>query len=163
MARSPLLLLLVSIVGCGAAAQTAPDVLLATALNESIPVAEREKAVGDLARHGPSVLSLMRRIATECKTSTVRAAAIPFLGACRDISSGPMLLAACEDADPLVRGRAAAAMYPILSAKFHFKADDPPDRRKNVIKGMRRSYENLLLSPDVKTRLEEQKRSEEQK
>jgi HEAT repeat protein len=153
MVRAALLVLLVSLVGCGR--QATPGDLADIALNESVPVAEREKAVTELVSRGPEVLVLVRKVAAESKTPSVRAAAFQPLGLCRDLDSAPMLLAACEDPDPLVRGRAGAALVPILSQNFHFKAEDPLPVRKVKIRNMRKSYEGLLLKPEIKKQREQ--------
>ena len=155
MVRAALLVLLVAIAGCGG--QISPDALAETALNESLPIPEREKAVLALTYQGKQVLPQIRKIVAESKTPAIRAAAIPFLGSCRDFRSGPLLLAACEDPDIMVRSRAAGAMMPLLSASYHFRADDPAPKRQAVVRAMKKSYEDLLRSPDVKKRLEEEK------
>jgi hypothetical protein len=153
MARSALLVLLLTIVGCSG--QATSDSLAETALNESLPVAEREKAISELVRRGPQEVVLVRKVATESKAPSVRGIAFQALGICRDIRSGPMLLAACEDSDVFIRGRAGAALVHILSADYFFRADDPLQKRQAKIRGMRKSYENLMLSPDIKKRLAE--------
>jgi HEAT repeat protein len=156
MVRSAFLLLLLTIVGCGSK-QLSPEDLASTALDESVPETERIKAMTELISRGPQILPLMRKIATESKTPTVRAAAFQPIGVCRDLDSAPMLLAACEDPNPIVRGRAAAALTPILSENFHFRADESPEIRKVKIRNMRKSYENLLLKPEIKKKKEESK------
>jgi HEAT repeat protein len=152
MARSALVVALLLIAGCGS--QVSPDSLAEIALNESLPAGEREKAISELVQRGPQELLLFRKVAAESKTPSVRAAAFQTLGKWRDLASAPMLLAACEDPDPLVRGRAGAALAPILSENFHFRAEDPLPMRQAKLRGMRKSYENLLLNPEIKKRLE---------
>lgn len=150
-----LLLLLLTIPGCSG--QASSESLAETALNESLPVAEREKAISELVRRGPQELLFVRKVATESKTPSVRGVCFQVLGQCRDLKSAPMLLAACDDPDPFVRGRAGRALVPILSADYFFRADEPLDKRQKKIRGMRKSYENLLLNPEIKKRLDESK------
>jgi HEAT repeat protein len=149
MVRHAFPLLILLIVGCGGR-QATPEELANTALNESVPIGERNKAIDELVSRGPQVLVLVRKVAAESKDPSVRGAAFQPLGVCRDLDSAPMLLTACEDPDPLVRGRAGAALAPILSENFHFKAEDPLPLRKAKIRAMRKSYEGLLLKPEIK-------------
>jgi HEAT repeat protein len=152
MVRYAVLVLILASVGCGR--QVSSEDLATTALNESAPVADREKAILELISRGSPVLPLVRKVAAESKTPSVRAAAFQPLGLCRDLDSAPMLLAACEDPDPIVRGRAGTALAPILSENFHFQADDPLPLRKAKIRAMRKSYEGLLLKPEIKKQRE---------
>ncbi|MHC4181242.1 MAG: HEAT repeat domain-containing protein, partial [Planctomycetota bacterium] len=62
-----------------------------------------------------------------------RAEAAAKLGEMGDEESMPALLRAMEDPNPAVRGRAAAAVRKIMKADYFFRANDPPERRKQVI------------------------------
>jgi hypothetical protein len=151
MVRSALLLLLLAVGGCSG--QVSSESLAETAINGSTP-AEREKAILELTRRGQEVVPLIRRVAAEAKTTQVRAVAIQALGTYRDFKSGPMLLDALDDSELQVRGAAGAALVPILSANYHFRADDPPAKRQMKAKAMRKSFEVLLTNPEYKARLE---------
>ncbi len=70
-----------------------------------------------------------------------RAVAAAKLGEMRDEESMPMLLRAMEDPDPVLRGRAAAAVRKIMGADYFFRAGDPPERRKEVIATIKRDWE----------------------
>ncbi len=61
--------------------------------------------------------------------------------ALRDPQTMSALLAALEDPDPLVRGRAGAAVATILNADFYYRADDPPERRQQAIEKIRTHWE----------------------
>jgi HEAT repeat protein len=147
MARPAFLLFILAIGGC--TGQVSSEALTDRALNGSDP-AEREKAILELTRRGPEVLPLVRKVAAESKSPPVRAAAIQTLGVFKDKSSTPMLLDALDDPDPMVRGRAGEALVPLLSADYHFRADDPLPKRKAISRAMRESYENLLKNPELK-------------
>ena len=76
----------------------------------------------------------------------VRAAAAAALAAepetaSRDPDTMTALLAALEDPDPVVRGRAGAAVATILNADFYYRAEDPPERRRAAIEKIRTHWE----------------------
>lgn len=144
MSRKHLGLILISgfMTGCQIGEES-PEVLVERALH-STNTAEQEKAALELTDRGPSCIPQIRRLATESKTSSVRAAAIQALGAYDDKESASALFSAMEDPNPLVRGRAGVAMITILGADYHFAADDPLPKRQARIAVMRQSYEQLV-------------------
>ncbi len=73
-----------------------------------------------------------------------RTVAAAKLGEMRDEESMPVLLRAMEDPDPLIRGRAAAAVRKIMGADYYFRASDPPQRRNEVIATIKRDWEGYL-------------------
>jgi len=73
-----------------------------------------------------------------------RARAASKLGAMRDEDSMPSLLRAMEDSDPLIRGRAGAAVQKIMKADYYFRAEDPPHRRAETLAEIRRVWEGYL-------------------
>jgi len=56
----------------------------------------------------------------------------------------PLLLAAMEDPDPLIRGRAGVAVQKIMKADYYFRAEDPPRRRAQVLAEIKRVWEGYL-------------------
>ena len=73
-----------------------------------------------------------------------RAEAAAQLGAMRDRQSVPQLIAALEDDDLHVRARANAAVIQILGADFMFRADDPPERRRQAVERIKKHWEAWL-------------------
>lgn len=73
-----------------------------------------------------------------------QAVAAAKLGEIRDEESMPVLLRAMEDPDPVLRGRAAAAVRKIMRADYYFRANDPPERRKEVIATIKRDWKAYL-------------------
>jgi HEAT repeat protein len=73
-----------------------------------------------------------------------RAEAAAKLGEMGDEESMPALLRAMEDPNPAVRGRAAAAVRKIMKADYFFRANDPPERRKQVIAIIKGHWEGYL-------------------
>lgn len=78
------------------------------------------------------------------QTSQTRAAAAARLGQIGDEQSIPALLRAMEDPDPVVRGRAGAAVRKIMKADYRFRAADPPERRTEVLANIKRDWEAYL-------------------
>ena len=73
-----------------------------------------------------------------------RAEAAAQLGAMRDRQSMPQLIAALEDDDLNVRARANAAVIQILGADFFFRADDPPERRRQAVERIKKHWNAWL-------------------
>ena len=73
-----------------------------------------------------------------------RGRAAAKLGAMRDEDSMPCLLTAMEDEDPVIRGRAGAAVQKIMKADYYFRAEDPPKRRAEVLAEIKRVWEGYL-------------------
>ena len=66
-------------------------------------------------------------------TPETRAAAADRLGHLHDFDAMPLLLAAMDDENQEVRGRAGAAVGKILGVDFYFRADDPPKERREAM------------------------------
>jgi len=120
---------------------TAPPAdLAATALEntdqQGLP--KRVAAVRDLSRHGYTAAPELRRVAQQATEPQVRAGAIQGLGEVRDWQSVDILIGELEHPDPLVRGRAGAALRKIMKVDFNFRAHDPADRRAAAIAHIRR-------------------------
>lgn len=101
----------------------------------SLPSTERELSLEEL-----------RTMLREGKTPQERAAGAAGLGDRRDAESTPMLLDAMQDQSALVRGRAGVAVKKILGADFFFRAEDPPEKRHEVIQ----RYRDLWMAWQIK-------------
>jgi hypothetical protein len=55
-----------------------------------------------------------------------------------------LLFAAMDDESSLVRSRAGVAVSKIIKADYGFRADDPPAKRRALLKGMKRDRENCV-------------------
>ncbi len=86
----------------------------------------------------------LRNVLTTEDSREARAAAAALLGEMRDEQSMPELLQAMEDPDPLIRGRAAAAVRKIMGADYYFRAEGSPARRKEVLAIIKRDWEGYL-------------------
>ncbi len=93
--------------------------------------------------HAPRETPLdgLRQELRTAPTPAERAEAAALLGERRDTQSMPELLRAMEDADPQVRARAGVAVQKILHADFFFRADDPPEKRREALKRIREHWE----------------------
>jgi HEAT repeat protein len=93
------------------------------------------------------VVASLRDTLANGRTSEVRAAAIVGLARTADRSVLPMLVAAIEDDDPLVSGRAVAAVQQLLGVRYELKEQplDREDRRR--LAGMARSDMAALDGP----------------
>ena len=69
----------------------------------------------------------------------VRAAALQALGKLRAWDQRHAAIDALSDASPLVRGQAAAAIRSMTGRDFHFRANDPPEKRAIAIRLIRES------------------------
>ena len=86
----------------------------------------------------------LRDVLEKGDSTQARTVAAAKLGEMRDEESMPVLLRAMEDPDPVIRGRAAAAVRKIMGADYYFRAGDPPKRRKEVIATIKRDWEGYL-------------------
>lgn len=86
----------------------------------------------------------LRDVLEKGNSMRARTVAAAKLGEMRDEESMPALLRAMEDPDPVLRGRAAAAVRKIMGADYYFRAGDPPERRKEVIATIKRDWEGYL-------------------
>lgn len=86
----------------------------------------------------------LREVLEKGDSMQARTVAAAKLGEMRDEQSMPVLLRAMEDPDPVLRGRAAAAVRKIMGADYYFRAGDPPKRRKEVIATIKRDWNGYL-------------------
>ena len=107
----------------------------------------REAAVVGLANHHAGqkdgagkkddAQTLARVASNSMEAPRVRAAALGAIGQMRAYEARGAALAALEDPDPKVRGQAAAALRTMIGRDFHFRADDPPAKRKAAVAKIR--------------------------
>jgi HEAT repeat protein len=81
------------------------------------------------------------RAELESADRQVRADAATALGVLRDVDSLPQLIGALEDDDPFVRARAAAAIEKIFGGDLYFRANDPPEKRREAIQRIREHWQ----------------------
>ena len=93
----------------------------------------------------------LRGVLAESDSQAARADAAARLGQMRDEESMSALLESMEDPDPVIRGRAAAAVRKVMGADYYFRADDPPQRRKQVIAIIKKQWEGYLRSKNRQT------------
>ena len=83
---------------------------------------------------------LVNVLGTQQEQPKVRAAAARALGRLHFWAGMPALVEALEDPDPLVRGRAGAAVRKMLGRDYLFRANDPPARRRQAVDNIRRDW-----------------------
>jgi HEAT repeat protein len=95
--------------------------------------------VGRLGREGdPQFLIDVLRNPNE--QAEVRAAAAERLGEMRHWDAGPAIIDAMEDSSDLLRARAGVALRQIIVVDFGYRANDPADRRDEVIQKIRKLW-----------------------
>jgi HEAT repeat protein len=108
--------------------------------------AEQAAAASQLAGMGPEARENLRRTFRQSPSSRVRAASVLGLGAQRDYESIELLFEAAEDDSPEVRRHAGVALRKMLGVDMGFRANDPPEKRAAILKGMRKAYEEMKES-----------------
>ncbi len=140
-----------------------PQQLTQQALEAEGPV-EREMAVARLAQlptTGQKASVHLRQVLQKSDLPSVRATAIQGLASEGDYDSLDVIIAALNDPDPLVRGRACAAVEDMLGMRFDMRHDDPIEKRKIKIKLVIDAWQNMQNSPvleDWKKRRQKMKR-----
>jgi hypothetical protein len=95
--------------------------------------------VGRLGREGdPRFLIDVLRNPNE--QAEVRATAAERLGEMRHWDAGPAIIDAMEDSSDLLRARAGVALRQIIVVDLGYRANDPPDRRGEVIQRIRKLW-----------------------
>lgn len=95
--------------------------------------------VGRLGREGdPQFLIDVLRNPNE--QAEVRAAAAERLGEMRHWDAGPAIIDAMEDSSDLLRARAGVALRRIIIVDLGYRANDPADRRDEVIRRIRQLW-----------------------
>lgn len=122
----------------------APPVALAQQISSNAPKEEKVKAAQDFIRHGEAARVEIRTALDSYEQQPPEVVA-PLLQATmktRDYRSMPTLLKLLEHEDPVVRGRAGAAVQKILGADFGFRANASESERKKVIATIKQDYAN---------------------
>ncbi len=115
-----------------------------------VPDAPSAEQLRDVLRHGPSESTLPKTgpnngaAAASSSNRLTRADAASRLGAMRDEQSMPLLIEAMEDPDPLVRGRSGVAVQKIMKADYYFRANDPPEKRREALAKIRTAWEGYM-------------------
>jgi len=129
-----------------------PERLASLALSDAAET-EREQAALQLARHPGQPLVQLRHVFQQSSSPRVRAGAAIGLGLLRDWQSMPQLVEAMRDDSQLLRGRAAMAVNRIVAQDFGFRADAPPEQRRQVIELVELKWPRLHKGFLVKQRL----------
>ena len=133
-----------------------PEVLKHRILN-SRSAEEKASAARDMLRHGARARVQVRRALAEYEGHDP-GVIVPLLQAtmkARDWRSLPELFKRMEHPHPRIRGKAGAAARMIMGADYYFRANDPPQKRKEVLARMIAIHERML--PDLQRFYEEQK------
>ncbi len=149
--------------------QYGADELLRLALDHNAPdkqelaasqltaLACRESGCGDLNPLQPYLLRVLR----ESDNPGARAASIRGLATIFDYGCGPALLEALDDPSAQVRNAAAMAIQRLISRRFLFRANDPPQKRQAVAEEIRQEWGKYLRKREesVRRELEDEERS----
>lgn len=129
--------------------------VLTEAAKDSRPVV-REAAVAGMGQFhlrdevDPRVLTRVLR--GEREQPNVRAAAARALGRLQLWDGMPALVEALEHPDPLVRGRAGAAIRKMLGRDYLFRANDPLEKRREAIANIRRDWRGFKRAHELYVR-----------
>jgi hypothetical protein len=95
--------------------------------------------VGRLGREGDPqfLLEVLRKPNEQVE---VRAAAVERLGEMRLWDAGLAMIDAMEDPSPLLRARAGVALRRLIVVDYGYRANDPPERRDEVIQRIRKDW-----------------------
>jgi hypothetical protein len=121
-----------------------PPQVVAQRLASGKTTDEKVRAARDFIRHGPAA-RLQVRAALDEHAALAPEVVAPLLQATmknRDYRSLPTVIQLLEHPDPLVRGRAGAAVRKILGADFGFRANATEDERARIISLIKQDYEN---------------------
>jgi len=125
--------------------EPSPSRLEHRALNAPTP-AERRAAASELAGMGEPAREHLKRTYQQSAEPEVRATSVLGLGAQRDYESIELLFEAAQDESTEVRRRAGVALNKMLGVDMGFRANDPPEKRADVLRGMRKAYEEMKAS-----------------
>jgi len=114
---------------------------------------ERQEAALMLIALGDRAVPLMRRVLQQSKAPEVRAAMIQGLIGQYDYLSMPAILDGLDDESLLVRTRAAPAVQNLLCLAVAYSPNDPPEKRREVVKACHQRWETMLKSPRMKAKL----------
>ncbi len=95
--------------------------------------------VGRLGREGDPQF-LIGVLKNRNEQAEVRASAAERLGEMRYWEAGPAIIDAMEDSSALLRARAGVALRRIVVVDFAYRANDPVDRRREVVQKIRKLW-----------------------
>jgi len=106
----------------------------------------QSKAAADMVRHGEQARPVVRRTLAEYRGNDPDVLMPLAQGAMkqRDWQSLPRLFELMEHPDPRVRGKAGAAAAVIMDADYGFRAEAPPDKRREALLRIRLIHSNML-------------------
>jgi hypothetical protein len=121
-----------------------PPVLEQRILGDADDTVKKE-AARDLAYHGNAARQEIRRSFQKYDGGNVevKISLIDATGQTRDWQSIPELFKEMESPVPAVRASAANAVQRIMGLDFGYRADDPPEKRAEVVAQMREEYEEM--------------------
>lgn len=121
-----------------------PPVVEERLTDQDAPPEKRVEAARDLLRHGEQARMEIRRAVAqhEQHEPQVLATLLQATGKTRDYRSMPELIELLRHEDPLIRGRAGAAIQKIMGVDFFYRANDSPQRREEIIKMIEDDYHN---------------------
>jgi len=108
---------------------------------------QQQSAAVELVQLGARALPQMRQVFHESQSTEMRAQMILGLAQQWDLDSMPAFLAAMDDPSPLIRGRAEMAVKKILTDVGDYRADDPPEKRRQALQAVRRNWDAMRASP----------------
>ena len=123
-----------------------PPGVLAQTLDSSASKEEKVKAANGFVRHGPVARLEVRSALSQHKVYEPEVVE-PLVQATmknRDYRSVPALIELLDHPDPLVRGRAGAAITKIIGADMGYRANMPEAERKKMIKAIEFTYREAL-------------------
>jgi hypothetical protein len=130
--------------GSGAERLDPPEVLQERVL-QGPSVEVRSQAARDMVRHGPEAQPFVHRALAEYRGNDADVL-VPLLQGAqkqRDWQSIDRLFELVEHPDARVRGKAGVAVAEIMGADYGFSADDPPEKRREVLDRMRAIHQNM--------------------
>ena len=109
---------------------------------------EREQAAVGLSQVGRAAREHLVRVLAESQQPEVKVACIRGLAEQWAYRQMAVLLEALDDDSPLVRAQAGAAVEMMLKGGgyYGFKANDPPEQRREGVKRMRRRWQEFQNS-----------------
>jgi len=122
-----------------------PQQLVEQALQAENPE-QREMAAAQLAQFptkGRKATVQLRTVLKKSDSPVVRATAIQGLASEGDYESMNEIIAALNDPNPLVRGRAGAAVEDMLGLRFDMRHDDPTEKRRVKIQLVKDAWEDM--------------------
>ena len=122
-----------------------PDVLLERVLHgDSVEI--QSQAAQDMLQHGDEARPFARRALAEYAGNDPEVLMPLVQGVAKQLDwrSLPRLFTLMEHDNAGVRGRAGAAVVTIMGADYGFRANDPPQKRRETLVNIRAIHKSLL-------------------